>query len=241
MTIHAQNLGLTDPATGGAEAVPGPAAGARRPDETAWLADAGSASVTPCFTPGTVIATIRGAVRVEELKVGDKVVTRDNGLQPIRWIGSKHLGARALAENEHLRPVLVRKGALGGGLPERDMHLSPNHRVLVASGQTALYFEEREVLVAAKHLVNGRDVHEARTAGTTYIHFMFDHHEVVLSNGAWTESFQPGDYSLRGIGTAQRQEILELFPELRTPGGLSSYTAARRILTAAEATRLGEI
>ena len=52
---------------------------------------------------------------------------------------------------------------------------------------------------------------------------MFDRHEVVLSNGAWTESFQPGDYSLKGIGNAQRSEIFELFPELQTAEGLEGY------------------
>ena len=70
---------------------------------------------------------------------------------------------------------------------------------------------------------------------TTYIHFMFDHHEVVLSNGAWTESFQPGDMSLKGVGNAQRNEIFELFPELRTRDGIEDYQAARRSLKKHEA------
>jgi len=70
---------------------------------------------------------------------------------------------------------------------------------------------------------------------TTYIHFMFDQHEVVLSNGAWTESFQPGDHSLKGIGNSQRQEIFELFPELETDSGRQDYTSARRTLRKHEA------
>jgi hypothetical protein len=70
---------------------------------------------------------------------------------------------------------------------------------------------------------------------TTYIHFMFDRHEVVLSNGAWTESFQPGDYSLKGLGNAQRNEILELFPELKTTEGLEGFQAARKSLKKHEA------
>jgi hypothetical protein len=64
---------------------------------------------------------------------------------------------------------------------------------------------------------------------------MFDQHEVVLSNGAWTESFQPGDYTLKGIGNAQRNEILELFPELKTKAGLEDYQAARKSLKKHEA------
>ncbi len=192
--------------------------------------------VIPCFTPGTMIATPKGERLVEELREGDKVITRDNGIQEIRWAGTKKLGWKALTANAHLKPVLIREGSLGNGLPERDILVSPNHRVLVANDRTALYFEEREVLVAAKHLVDNKGVQKVEDAmGISYIHFMFDHHEVVLSNGAWTESFQPGDYSLKGIGNAQRTEIFELFPELESVEGIEEYSAARRTLKKHEA------
>ncbi len=194
-----------------------------------------TASVTPCFTPGTVIATATGEKHVEDLVVGDKIVTRDNGLQEIRWLGAKRLSGEALQANRHLQPVLIRAGALGGNLPLRDIVVSPNHRVLVASDQTALYFEDREVFCAAKHLINNRGIEEHMVPEVTYIHFMFDRHEVVLSNGAWTESFQPGDFSLRGIGNSQRMEILELFPELTSADGIGAYLAARKTLSAEEA------
>ena len=192
-------------------------------------------NVVPCFTPGTIVLTSKGEIKVEDLKAGDKVVTRDNGLQEIRWIGTKLLTGRALLESPHLRPVLIRKGALGNGLPERDMMVSPNHRMLVANDRTTLLFEEREVLVAAKHLVNNKSVQQVDTVGTSYIHFMFDNHEVVLGDGTWTESFQPGDYSLKGIGNSQRNEIFELFPELRESHGRKGYIAARRSLKRKEA------
>lgn len=188
-----------------------------------------------CFTPGTLIATPRGEVPVEQLRVGDKVVTRDNGLQEIRWMGAKHMGWHDFAANPHLRPVMVKAGSLGNGLPERDMMLSPNHRVLVANDRTALYFDEHEVLVAAKHLIGGAGIQPVASMGTTYIHFMCDQHEVVLSNGAWTESFQPGDYTLKGLGNAQRSELLELFPELKAPAGVDAYLAARKTLKKHEA------
>jgi hypothetical protein len=182
-----------------------------------------------------VIATPQGARLVEELKEGDKIITRDNGIQEIRWVGAKQLSGIELARNAHLKPVLIKAGALGNGLPERDMMVSPNHRVLVNNQKTALYFEEREVLAAAKHLVGMDGIHNVDVMGATYIHFMFDRHQVVLSDGAWTESFQPGDYTLNGIGDAQRQEILELFPELATQHGIRSYSAARRSLKGYEA------
>ena len=192
-------------------------------------------NVIPCFTAGAQVATPQGARSVEELRVGDKVITRDNGIQEIRWIGAKSLDLNGLKAAPHLRPVLIRKGSLGDGLPERDMMVSPNHRMLVANERTSLYFDEREVLVSAKHLVDNKGVAQVDMLGTTYIHFMFDRHEVVLADGTWTESFQPGDYSLKGIGNAQRSEILELFPELKTTQGVAEYTAARKSLKTHEA------
>ncbi|MFK7751216.1 MAG: Hint domain-containing protein, partial [Sedimentitalea sp.] len=192
-------------------------------------------TIIPCFTPGTLIATPKGERAVEDLRTGDRVITRDNGIQEIRWVGHKAMRPADLARATHLRPIMIRQGALGNGLPERDMMVSPNHRVLVANDKTALYFEDREVLVAAKHLTGLEGVDVVEVAQVTYIHFMFDQHEVVLSDGAWTESFQPGDQSLDGIGNAQRNEIYELFPELKTRQGRAAYQSARRALKKHEA------
>jgi hypothetical protein len=192
-------------------------------------------NVIPCFTPGTLIATAQGERRVEELSVGDRVITRDNGIQQVRWVGHREMSGDELAQAEHLRPVLIRQGALGKGLPERDMLVSPQHRVLISNEQTELYFYEAEVLVAAKHLTDMDGIDVVDVSGTTYIHVMFDQHEVILSDGAWTESFQPGDQTMASMGDAQREEILELFPELGTSTGISAYSSARRSLKKHEA------
>lgn len=194
--------------------------------------------VIPCFTPGTLIATPLGEMPVEALSVGDQVITRDNGIQTVRWVGAREMSDADLAEQSNLRPILIRKGALGKEQPMRDMIVSPNHRVLVNSGQVELLFEEHEVLVAAKHLVGLPGVERLKSQDVTYVHIMFDQHEVVLSDGAWTESFQPGDMSLKGVGKAQRDEILALFPELATLDGIGSYAAARRVLKKHEAALL---
>jgi Ca2+-binding RTX toxin-like protein len=195
-------------------------------------------NVIPCFTPGTLIATPKGERPVEDLRPGDRVITRDSGIQEIRWVGRKALDRQALLSSPHLKPILIRQGSLGHGLPERDMLVSPNHRLLVANDMTALYFDAHEVLVAAKHLVNNKGIRAVESLGTSYIHFMFDRHEVVLSNGAWTESFQPGDYTLKGMGNAQRTEIFELFPDLKCQDGLDAYAAARKTLKKHEAALL---
>lgn len=181
---------------------------------------------TPCFTPGTLITTHRGEVPVELIAVDDRVVTRDNGIQTVRWVGKTQMYLQDFQIEPHLLPVFIQQGSLGKGLPERDMMVSPNHRVLVQSGRTSLKYEEREVLVAAKHLA-AQGVHTVQSSGTKYIHFMCDRHEVVLSNGVWTETFHPDDTSLKGIGNAQRLEILELFPELKTEAGRANYGQAR--------------
>ena len=90
-----------------------------------------------------------------------------------------------------------------------------------------LLFGESEVLVAAKHLVDG--IHVTQDAGgtVTYIHMMFDEHEVVYAEGAATESFHPGDVGLTAISDPAREELFTLFPDLRTNANGYGQTARR--------------
>ncbi len=192
-------------------------------------------NVTPCFTPGAMIATPKGEVPVERLRDGDKVITRDNGIQEIRWTGMRTLNRQDLAEAPNLKPILIAAGSLGDNLPERDMLVSPQHRMLVTGDASQLHFDDSEVLVAARHLTGKSGITVVDAMRMTYIHFMFDRHEVVLSDGVWTESFQPGDQSLGGMGKEAWDEMLALFPELAKMEGLTNYAAARRSLKAHEA------
>ena len=194
-----------------------------------------------CFTPGTGIATLQGQRPVEDLRVGDRVFTRDNGAQEIRWIGRKKITLGTGTLSQRLQPILIRRGALGHGLPERDTLVSPNHRMLLTSKRAQLYFGEAEVLVAAKHLVGKPGFEHWVTAEVEYVHFLCDQHEIVLSNGAWSETFQPGDFSLAGLGDPQREEIYRLFPELKNQTQKSKgYAAARRSLRRHEAQLLSD-
>lgn len=188
-----------------------------------------------CFTPGTRIATRRGEVAVEALKAGDMVFTRDNGIQPLRWVGRRDLTAQDLDAHPEFQPVFIRQGALGKGLPERDMLVSPNHRMLLNSDLAEVMFEEREVLIAAKYLTGLEGIDQITTHSVSYLHLMFDQHEIILADGGWTESFQPGDHSMRGIGEAQRVEILTLFPDLSTIAGMDAFGSARMSLKKHEA------
>ena len=138
----------------------------------------------PSFTPGIVIATPKGERLVEDLQIGDRVITRANGLQEIRWTGRRDLQGAELMQEPQLKPVLIRASSLGRGLSERDLLVSPNHRVLINNEKTALYFEDREVLVSAKYLTDLDGVDAVDTGAISYVHFMFDQHEVVPSNGS---------------------------------------------------------
>lgn len=205
--------------------------------DTLTFSDIENIDYIPCFTPGTLIKTARGEVPVERLRIGDRVLTRDNGYQMIRWIGARNLGAEETKARPSLRPIRIREGALGPNIPERDMQVSPQHRVLIGNAATQMWFGEEEVLVAATHLTCLDDVEEdAGEAGVTYVHILFDQHEVVLSDGLWSESFQPGDMTLAALDGAQRSELLTLFPELDGQEMLHEvYPAARSTLKAHQA------
>ena len=190
--------------------------------------------IIPCFTPGTMILTDRGDVAVEALRAGDMVMTRDNGLQPLRWVGQRKLSALDLQADPDLQPVRIVKGALSGAGPDRTMLVSPQHRVLIEGARAELLFGEAEVLVPAKHLVGLADVSRAMPAeGVTYIHILFDRHEIVQSDGLWTESFQPAERMLSAMDEAVRAEVLALFPQLEQ--GSDAFEGARLSLKAHEA------
>lgn len=189
-------------------------------------------SVIPCFTPGTTVSCETGERRVEDLRPGDRVLTRDHGLQPIRWIGRKEIGLADLLAEPKLQPVLIRAGALGPGLPARDMKVSRQHRMLMTGPRAELLFGSDEVLVQAEHLTHLPGVTHATDAGVTYVHLLFDQHEVVLSDGTWSESFQPGDRTLAGMDGAARDELFRLFPALAQG---ETYPAARPTLKKFEA------
>jgi Ca2+-binding RTX toxin-like protein len=191
-----------------------------------------------CFTPGTLIATDRGQVPVEQLRQGDRVLTRDNGFQEIRWIGRRDLDQQHLAQDESLRPIVIKAGSLGDNLPARDLTVSPAHRMLVSSYRAQLYFEEPEVLVAARHLVGAPGIQQGGAQQVSYIHFMCDRHEIVLANGTWSESFLPGDQALNSVASEQRDELFKLFPELSAVQQGAGFEAARRILKRHESSLL---
>ncbi len=187
-----------------------------------------------CFTPGTLIATRFGDVPVENLRIGDQVITCDNGFQPVRWVGQRKLSKWELAANPSFLPVVIPAGALGKDKPNIDMMVSPQHKMLVQSGTLVTMFDQDEVLVPAKHLVGQNGIQFVDVKTVTYVHILFDTHQLILADGTWSESFQPGAMSLEAVDADQRKELYALFPELQNDEGRESYHACRPVLKAAE-------
>lgn len=194
-----------------------------------------------CFTLGTLILTDCGERPIETLAVGDRVLTVDHGLQPIRWIGRRTLSPDELDRAANLVPVRIAAGALGSDLPRRTLTVSPQHRCLVRSAIAERMFGAREVLVAAKHLLDLPGVSLApASAPVTYLHLLFDRHELVCSNGLISESFYTGDQALTAVGQAARAEILALFPELASGLPTAARCPARTFLRGRVARKLVE-
>ena len=174
-------------------------------------------NVIICFTEGTRIATPRGVREIEDLEMGDLVVTRDHGLQPIRWVGKRTVPARGA-----LAPIRFDPHVIGN---ERALYVSPQHRMLMQGVEASLLFGESEVLASAKHLVNGSTVTEVHGGTVTYVHIMFDQHEIIYAEGAASESFYPGGTGLNAVEEEAREELFSLFPELRSHEGAYGDTA----------------
>ncbi len=181
----------------------------------------------PCFVAGTRLRTPGGEVPVEMLRPGDLVLTRDEGAQPLRWTG-----CRTVAATGDFAPIRIAADTFGA---HGELWLSPLHRVLVRDALAELLFGESEVLVAARDLVNDRSVRRVEGGEVTYVHVMFDRHQVIWSEGLATESFLPGPQAARSFEQEALAEIHALFPEIDPATGAGYSPAARRTLRPFEA------
>lgn len=191
----------------------------------------------PCFAGGTRLLTPSGETLIEDLREGDLVITRDNGLQKIRWMGTRKLGMLDLLNHPNLRPIRIQQGALGANIPASDLLVSPQHRILVRSAIAARMFGTSEVLVAAKQLLQlqGVDI-DNDVSEVEYTHVLFDQHEVVFANGTETESLFTGTEALRAVGPAAHEEISLIFPHLADAD--FQPQSARTIVSARQARKL---
>ena len=187
-----------------------------------------------CFTPDTRIATPFGARLIQDLRPGDRILTKDNGPQDILWTGSRRMSGARLYAMPHLRPIRFRAGALGQDRPDGDLVVSPQHRMVLNGPAARALFNAHEVLVKAEDLLNDVSIcidHALREV--TYIHILLDRHNIVWANGMETESFHPSNTALDTIEPDQRAALMAVLPEIAlNPASYGDYV--RRNLSSSE-------
>lgn len=181
-----------------------------------------------CFMQGTLIATPFGDVKVEELKAGDLVLLVDGSTAPVRWVGHQTVSLR-FVDPARAVPVLIKAGALGNGLPVRDLRVSPAHALLVDGN-----------LVQAGALVNGSSIlrDEAAPQVFTYHHVELAQHALLVAEGAPAESFIDSVEEVPFHNAAEREgfapvEPMDL-PRARSHRQVPAVTRARLAAVAAE-------
>ena len=188
-----------------------------------------------CFTPGTMIRTPVGQTRIEDLREGDLVQTKDNGPQEVLWTGSRRMTGARLYAMPWLRPIRIGAGAFGIAQPDRAFLVSPEHRLLVHGPVARTLFNTDEVLVAARDLAHGTAIAQDLTVReVTYVHMMLPAHQILWANGVETESFHPANTSLDALSAGDQARLLRAIPALGADTGAYG-DFARRNLTAPEA------
>jgi microcystin-dependent protein len=189
---------------------------------TGFPALSATASVTvdivPCYCPGTLIRTAHGQKRVERLRIGDKVMTKSGAAVPVKWIGRRSYSGRFVLGRKDILPVCIKAGALDNNVPQRDLWISPHH---------AMYFKDEMqggMLIEARHLVKGVSIVQAERADKVeYVHVELDSHDVIVAEGALSETFLDDDS--RGM-FHNAHEYDGLYPDdVRQP---ARYCAPRR-------------
>ena len=188
-----------------------------------------------CFTPGTRISTPGGMTAIEDLREGDRVMTRDNGPQEVLWIGSRRITGARMFVMPQLRPIRFRPGALGIDRPDQELLVSPEHRMLVKGAAAQALFNTPEVLVPARDLVNDRTIFaDLAVREVTYVHLLLPDHAVIWANGVETESFHPASADMSALDDGDRARLIDRVPGVHLdPHAYGGF--ARRSLTPSEA------
>jgi O-antigen biosynthesis protein len=143
------------------------------------MAAVADSTVVACYRRGVRIMTDKGEAPIEELTIGDELVTFSGAIKPIRWIGSRAYDGRFIAGNRAVLPICVTAGALSDGVPARDLWVSPEH---------ALYIDG--ALVPARLIVNDLTIAQIETVERVeYFHIEFDDHDILFAERAPAESY----------------------------------------------------
>lgn len=154
------------------------------------------------FSRGTNITMSSGAQRqIEDLQVGDKVLTRDDGGQEIRWIGQHTV--RAVGD---FAPIVIKAGTLNN---TNDLVVSPDHRLFIYQRRDALGAGRSEILVKARHLVNGDTVTQQDGGFIDYFRLLFDQHEIIYAEGIAAETLLVDTRTRPALTDTVSSEVLE--------------------------------
>lgn len=164
----------------------------------------------PCFAAGTMIATPTGPRAVQTLLAGDLLSTVDHGALPVLWVGHCQIGTRDLDLRPNQRPILIAAHALGPNRPARDLIVSPQHRMLITSRIAQRMTGQSDVLVAARHLVGMPGITVQLVDTITYWHVLLEGHQLLLAEGAVTESLLPGRMALMTLGPDNTRQIMAI-------------------------------
>jgi len=192
-----------------------------RADRQAWE------NFVTCYVSGTLIATDNGNRPIDDIRIGDLVVTRDNGLQAVRWVGKSIVAAVG-----KLAPVRISTGAFGLNAPTRDLLVSRQHRMLVSSPICQRMFDSAEILVPAIKLTELPGVFvEERETPVTYFHVMTDQHEIIYAEGVPSETLLSGPQAIESLPEEALDELVAIFPDIlkETPKPARPIERSKRI------------
>lgn len=188
----------------------------------------------------SVIDTTRGQVLARDLRVGDRVITRDHGAQPLRWLGASTVVYPGPVVPDVQRPVRIRAGALSTSEAAGNLVLAPGQRLLLRGAMNTLYFGTDEVLVRAGDLTHLDGVDFVPREVGRWTHLLLDRHEMIRVNGIWMESFSPDLWSIRVGHPDEWEAITDALPRLRFESGQAAYAENRLSLDAREARLLAD-
>ena len=172
-----------------------------------------SNGVMLCFSGETRIAVPAGPRPAWALRPGMLVETLDHGAQPLRWVGRTVPGAGERAQERSTWPMRIRAGALGAGLPDEDLFVSAQHRMLLRSAIVQRMCGCPEVLIAARQLRHLPGIAPVPPASLAYVHLLLERHEILIANGAPAESLFPGDRALLALPS----QVVPLLPSPAVP------------------------
>ena len=165
---------------------------------------------------GANVRTPLGARHVDILHPGDMVVTRDNGLQPVRMIWSRTVTAAEMRERPELAPIRLKPRAVGPMMPARDLRIACGHRALIPGYRISGVADDQSCLMRVGALADASDEAFADMSAdsVTFYNLVFDNHEVFCAEGLPVESFRPSPKAIATMDVAAREELFEIFPQI---------------------------